>query len=238
MFRQSTRLKAVLAEQRQQEVEQQRQMIKKKTKIEYYQLSQEELLEEARLTEEENIKSLESYQRLELERKKARIVKHTYKGPIIRYHSMSMPLIEELPDDWEGLCVEQDGEELVEKIDKSSVRSNERCSRNFITFTDEATFKDYFVKVKPKVPQRNFCPITRLPARYYDPVTQMAFANLQAFKVLRDAYYQQLEQKGDRKQPEVAAWIEWRKQWRAQRQQMMAPAVSRPVTVQHASTSS
>lgn len=59
-----------------------------------------------------------------------------------------------------------------------------------------------------------------MPARYFDPVTQMAYANLQAFKVLREAYYQQLEQKGDRKQPDVAAWIEWRKKFKAQQQQL------------------
>lgn len=72
--------------------------------------------------------------------------------------------------------------------------------------------------MKPKPVVRNTCPITRLPARYYDPVTQIPYANLQAFKVLREAYYQQLEQKGDKKQSEVAAWIDWRKKFKAQQQ--------------------
>jgi vacuolar protein sorting-associated protein 72 len=33
---------------------------------------------------------------------------------------------------------------------------------------------------------------------------------LQAFRILREAYYQQLEGRGDRNNPEVARWIEWR----------------------------
>jgi hypothetical protein len=52
--------------------------------------------------------------------------------------------------------------------------------------------------------------VTRLPAKYFDPVTRLPYANLQAFRVLREAYYTQLEAKGDRSDPEVAAWIDWR----------------------------
>ena len=40
------------------------------------------------------------------------------------------------------------------------------------------------------------CPVTRLPAKYFDPVTELPYANLQAFKIIREAYYQQLEAKG------------------------------------------
>lgn len=50
----------------------------------------------------------------------------------------------------------------------------------------------------------------RLQARYFDPVTQLPYSNLQAFRILREAYYQQLEERGDRNNPEVAHWIEWR----------------------------
>ena len=34
---------------------------------------------------------------MELEKKKNKVSKQTYKGPVIRYHSVTMPLIEELP---------------------------------------------------------------------------------------------------------------------------------------------
>lgn len=39
----------------------------------------------------------ENYRRLELEKKKNRIQKQVHRGSIIRYHSLTMPLIEELP---------------------------------------------------------------------------------------------------------------------------------------------
>ena len=43
----------------------------------------------------------EDYRLLELEKKSRRAIKATQHGPIIRYHSLTMPLIEELPDDEE-----------------------------------------------------------------------------------------------------------------------------------------
>lgn len=51
-------------------------------------LTQEEMLEEARLTEEENIKSLEIYQRLESEKlKKLKQIKKTLPAPYVTYWS-------------------------------------------------------------------------------------------------------------------------------------------------------
>jgi vacuolar protein sorting-associated protein 72 len=75
---------------------------KKKTKIvkiDEYVPTQEELLEEAAITEKENLKSLEKYRKMELEKKKARPTKNSqFTGPIIRYHSVSMPIVEEIDD--------------------------------------------------------------------------------------------------------------------------------------------
>ncbi|XP_077554411.1 vacuolar protein sorting-associated protein YL-1 isoform X1 [Haemaphysalis longicornis] len=200
--RRSTQAKSQETERRRQEHEEQRrQRHPRRSGAEYsWHPTQEELLEEAKLTEQENLRSLESYQRLELEKKKAKIVKSTQRGPFIRYHSISMPLIEEVTD---GAA--------------QAPSPSARCSRNFITFPDEATVREYFPGGRPKPANRSVCPITRLPARYFDPVTLIPYANLQAFRVLREAYYAQLEQKGDVRQPEVAAWVEWRRRNRAQR---------------------
>ncbi|CAN7994096.1 unnamed protein product, partial [Ixodes hexagonus] len=195
--RRSTQAKSREAELRRQEQEEQRRQryTRKPDSEPYYHPTQEQLLEEAKITEQENLRSLESYQRLELEKKKAKIVKNAHRGPTIRYHSISMPLIEEVEAPSEG--------------------PSPRCSRNFITFPDDATLRDNFPNAKPKAASRSVCPITRLPARYFDPVTLIPYANLQAFRVLREAYYAQLEQKGDTRQPEVAAWVEWRRRSRA-----------------------
>lgn len=79
------------------------------------------------------------------------------------------------------------------------VDENEKCSRTFVTFTDERTFRDYFSQKKRKVPSKQFCPVTKLPAKYYDPVTQTPFANLQAFKCIREAYAQQLAEEANQR---------------------------------------
>lgn len=208
--RRSTQAKSQETERRRQEHEEQRrQRHPRRSGAEYsWHPTQEELLEEAKLTEQENLRSLESYQRLELEKKKAKLVKSTQRGPVIRYHSISMPLIQEVDD----------SAAAAPSSSSSSVStSGARCSRNFITFPDEATVREYFPGGRPKPANRSVCPITRLPARYFDPVTLIPYANLQAFRVLREAYYAQLEQKGDTRQPEVAAWVEWRRRNRAQR---------------------
>lgn len=151
-----------------------------------YKPTQEELLEEAKLTELENLKSLEKYQKLELERKKTRVVKKVYTGPVIKYHSLSMP------------CISQDGDE----------NKNERYERTFITFSDTETMLQALPPSQPpKPPERHFCPITRLPAKYLDPVTQLPYCNIPTFRILREAYYQQLEIRGDRGSREIAAWL-------------------------------
>lgn len=64
--------------------------------------TQEELLEEAAQTEKENLKSLEKFRRMELEKKKVRPTKgSTYTGAIIRYHSVSMPVVSDEQRSWE-----------------------------------------------------------------------------------------------------------------------------------------
>ena len=73
------------------------------------------------------------------------------------------------------------------------LKATEKCSRTFITFTDEKVFKDNFPYQRKRAPIKQYCPVTRLPAKYFDPITQTPFANAHAFKVLRDAYEKQLE---------------------------------------------
>ena len=58
-------------------------------------MTQEELLEEAKLTEEINLASLKKYEEMELENKKkaSKLTRRAVHGPFIRYFSTSMPLI-------------------------------------------------------------------------------------------------------------------------------------------------
>ncbi|XP_019622954.1 PREDICTED: vacuolar protein sorting-associated protein 72 homolog [Branchiostoma belcheri] len=178
----------------------------KKQPVEFRRLTQEELLEEAKITEQINLASLETYRQLEDERRKARNQKRVpYQGPTIRYHSLSMPLIEELPKDTEEINVVGDSSPPVQPSQKSQVT---RCSRNFITFPDDATFRKHFPAKKPKPPAKSFCAVTRLPAKYFDPITQTPFATIQAFNCLRDTYLQEQELKCDKRLNELNGYLE------------------------------
>ncbi|KAK3585002.1 hypothetical protein CHS0354_024915 [Potamilus streckersoni] len=155
-------------------------------------LTQEELLEEAKITEEMNLKSVENFYKMELEKKKARVQKSAYRGPMIRYHSTTMPLIEDITAEME-INVEGDGEQSKKEESTNSKENIDKCSRTFIIFTDERTFKDYFPKKKIKPPNKQYCPVTRLPAKYFDPVTNTPYATIQAFRLIREAYAQQIQ---------------------------------------------
>lgn len=93
-LRKSTTAKSA-ATQHRLKIRDEAEKLKPKTvKVDERMPTQEELLEEANQTEKENIKSLEKFRRMELEKKKVRPTKGTsYTGPIIRYHSGNLMLI-------------------------------------------------------------------------------------------------------------------------------------------------
>ena len=73
----------------------------------------------------------------------------------------------------------------------------QRCTRNFITFSDEKYYQEAFPKRTFKARSRqarHVCPVTRLQAKYLDPITSIPYANKHAFKVIRDTYMPELEQ--------------------------------------------
>lgn len=151
---------------------------------------------------------------MESEKKKTRPTKRAFVGPTIRYHSLTMPVMRKptrtttLPHD---------------PNDPAS-----KCERTFVTFENDFNDKAFNAIFRPKRPPKTssgICPITRLPARYFDPVTQQPYYSIQAFKILREAYYMQLEQQGTSSdQPELAKWMEWRKLVKENRQKVAAGA--------------
>ncbi len=184
-FRDSTARKREELEKRQKERDQQRVKAAKRQSVaieeqqpEYRRLTQEELMAEAHITEKINLASLDAYQKLELEKKRKVVVKNVFNGPIIRYHSLTMPVLADDDNDDEG----------------ESKETGEKQSRNFITFTDEHTLREIFpasgggAKPKPPNPRLKVCAVTGLPAKYFDPVTQIPYANLYAFKAIRQSH--------------------------------------------------
>ncbi|KFV76584.1 Vacuolar protein sorting-associated protein 72, partial [Dryobates pubescens] len=152
-------------------------------------LTQEELLEEAKITEEINLRSLENYERLEADKKKQVQKKRKCVGPVIRYWSVTMPLLPE-PGREENVDVEGLDQDLqpAEAAPAPPLGSAGKCSRTFISFSDDETFDRFFPRAKPpRLPVRGLCPVTR-PAVYRDPITDIPYSNIRAFKIIREAY--------------------------------------------------
>ncbi len=146
-------------------------------------LTQQELLEEAKITERENLGTLEAYSRMEAEKKKVEKKKVVYSGPVIRFHSTSMPFVTEInnktidhskPPDTTDTHT-QGSTSVSDKSansQKDTNKSTNKYTRNFLVFTDTQGFpQSYFPTDKPKYPRKRFCPVTGLPAKYVDPLT-------------------------------------------------------------------
>lgn len=219
----------------------------------FYEPTQEEKLAEARLTEEENLKSLEKYQKMELEKKKTRGNKKGIIGPTIRYHSVAMPLIEEMPGVENGssleekINVEDNGDDVLvpestsdaqtpkEQVDIKDVSNPEdlvhlksypRCERTFLTFSDESTFRRAYRLRKRRPPPRSYCFITRQRAKYKDPATQAPFCNASTFRALRDVLALHLEQRPNN-DPDTLQWLEYKRKEREARQAAAAQIACR-----------
>ena len=182
-------------------------------------MTQEEILAEAKLTEKLNLASLKKYEQMELENKKRanKITRKAVNGPYIRYLSTAMPMIDDSESGYAGkeerISVDDDDSQDLESEQRdsgNSASSKPSHERTFLTFSDFDTFRSSFPRSRARNSQQKICPITRLPAKYFDPVTRLPYANLQAFKILREAYYSQLEARGDKGDPEVATWLDWR----------------------------
>lgn len=220
--------------------------------------TQAELLAEAKLTERLNIATLKKYEEMELEaRKKAtKLTQRTMTGPYVRFLSTAMPLVSEVrpaeerivvdePDETTGQSTEtsstpDDPEQRLaessssaKKETPSSSADSRRQARTFLTFSDFDSFRRSFPSKRPRHTQQKMCPITRLPAKYFDPATRLPYANLHAFRILREAYYSQLEQKGNKNDPEVKAWLDWRQKNRPTKPTLLTQVSRTPSAFSH-----
>ncbi|RXN39396.1 vacuolar sorting-associated 72-like protein [Labeo rohita] len=181
-------------------------------------LTQAELLAEAKVTAEINLRSLENYERLEADKKRQVHMKRQCVGSVIRYHSVLMPLVSDVTLKEENVDVEgldQDAQQnpgphppqALSQSDSSliappSVVSTNtaavnpslpsgpaKCSRTYITFSDDESFQRFFPQSPPpRIPVQEICPVTHKPALYRDPITDIPYANVQAFRIIREAY--------------------------------------------------
>ncbi|XP_015114434.1 vacuolar protein sorting-associated protein 72 homolog [Diachasma alloeum] len=127
----------------------------------------------------------------------------------------------EEPDKETDSSKKTNSSEKTEEVNGPEVeaeQTGERYERTFITFETEKMFQKAFKrKPQPRPTLKSLCAITRLPAKYIDPITNLPYRNVQTFRLLREAYYQQLEARADANDaasnPELTKWLEWRRQY-------------------------
>ncbi|CAF1082412.1 unnamed protein product [Adineta steineri] len=185
-LRTSTSVKRVELEKRQKDRQERRSYLKGVASLrntrEVRKLTQEELLEEAKITEEINMESLEAYQQIELKKKENKRNKLIHECP--RICSSSMTILNETNDQWNDIL---DPSYQLEAIP-------ERYSRTFVSFTHLQTYNDTFSKLNASNRhRRRLCPITGMPAQYFDPLTQMPYATLEAYQILRRIHAEELK---------------------------------------------
>lgn len=229
-LRHSTALKSAATQHR---VKERKEAMRKRVKA--YRIvdvmpTQKELLAEAETTAKENLASLERFKKMEVEKKKVRPTKRVNPGPIIRYHSLSMPAIAESKSTAlqkkqrnSNSIAAMNGEVSmdmdIEPTNKADHRisNNEfltldkRVERTFITFENDLN-DEYFKKIfnRPVAKRKTdlICPLTKLPAKYIDPLTKLPYRNVQALKIIREAYYQLVESSNA---PGTEEWVQWKR---------------------------
>uniref|UniRef100_A0A8C1CTC1 Vacuolar protein sorting-associated protein 72 homolog n=1 Tax=Cyprinus carpio carpio TaxID=630221 RepID=A0A8C1CTC1_CYPCA len=159
-------------------------------------LTQPELLAEAKVTAQTNLRSLENYERLEADKKRQVHMKRQCVGSVIRYHSVLIPLVsdvtfkEENVDSASTLTAPPSVLSTNAAAVNPSLSSDPgKCSRTYIIFSDDESFQRFFPQSPPpQIPVQEICPVTHKPALYRDPITDIPFANVQAFRIIWKAY--------------------------------------------------
>jgi len=87
------------------------------------------------------------------------------------------------------------------KMIRPTCATADKCSRTFITFSDEVVYRRYFPsRRKLRSVDKSTCPVTGLPAKYFDPVTRIPYASTEAFKVIRQSF----QKDGDLDQSDIS----------------------------------
>lgn len=222
-LRHSTALKSAATQHRVKERKEAMRKRAKSYRIVDVMPTQKELLAEAELTAKENLASVERFKRMEVEKKKVRPTKRVCTGPIVRYHSLSMPAIAENRTSASSHQRKRNSNSQIANLngdltmdvdaEQKTDLQNRHVERTFITFENDVN-DEYFSSIfNNKLTTKRqhvdvICPLTRLPAKYIDPLTKIPYRNVQALKIVREAYYQLVETANT---PGTEAWIQWRR---------------------------
>ena len=81
------------------------------------------------------------------------------------------------------------------KLEKEYREKEKKLNKVFVTFTNKEYFKIFnnLNKKITKDKKEKVCAITGKPAKYFDPLTKNYYSTIDAFKILRERYYQKEE---------------------------------------------
>ncbi|KAJ2893404.1 Vacuolar protein sorting-associated protein 72 [Coemansia aciculifera] len=134
-------------------------------------LTQEQLLEEAKQTEISNVEKLKEFQEQEAEEKRQQRVLGARKAPLL-----IQPVCH-----WRSTLCSDD-----RAADVGVVSSDEPRTEYALESLDDARYPlnpwaRHISVLAPKI-----CPVTGLPARYFHPRARVPYANMQAYRVLEE----------------------------------------------------
>ena len=91
---------------------------------------------------------------------------------------------------------EKEEEEKNKKLIEEYKQKEKKLNKVTVTFTNKEYYRSLFANMnkKPtKDKKEKICIITGKPAKYFDPLTKNYYATIEAFKILRERYFQKEE---------------------------------------------
>ena len=160
------------------------------TDIKKNEIKNEEKIKEENV-ENENVQNKENIEKeMEFEENK-KDEKNEIKEEIIKDEDKEKKKEEELKAQ-----KEKEKEEAHKKLMEEYKQREKKLNKITVTFTNKDYFRSIFATMnkKPtKDKKEKICIITGKPAKYFDPLTKNYYSTIEAFKILRERYFQKEE---------------------------------------------
>lgn len=191
-FRRNTMLNRILLEGQIKEDEKKKAAQPKRERTVSYELSQEELIAEAMITEEKNMSSLLEWQQKEEERQANAKVKEKreLEGPYIRYHSYTERSQEDTSGDEDPEVTEPMGRNLITFVESDDKQDLEDLED--LELTGLVNSLASWLDKQPKPNKPIMCPITGDVATYKDPHTGVHYSSTNAYKTIQSCLRNQV----------------------------------------------
>ena len=114
----------------------------------------------------------------------------------IKNEEKKVEITEEQKEKEKEMKEQKEKEEENKKLIEEYKQREKKLNKITVTFTNKEYFRSLFANMnkKPiKDKKEKICIITGKPAKYFDPLTKNYYATVEAFKILRERYFQKEE---------------------------------------------